>query len=404
MKILFLSTRLPHARVVSGHLIVYQRIRRLAARGHQVGLAVFGREDDDAHRDEMRQLAAELETVPLPRRPWAGRRLRDYWFSPVPPVFREFLSPEMFRRVGDMVERTHYDVVVAEFGRMGPYVHRNPYLSAVRKVISVHQCHTVATRQAMETLGYSPRALQAWIAMKGLRRYEFDMYRCADHLLTLTPEVRYAVQEQAPDLRITVIPSGVDTDFYRPGFPGEKEEALVYTGYYTDEPNRDAVAWFCHTVWPRLKARRPGLVFYVVGPEPTPDLLDIARKDRQVIVTGEVDDIRPYLARSRVFVCPIRLGSGMRGKILQAMAAGTPVVSTTLGSEGISLQMGETGFLADRPRIMAQYIDLLLGDEALQAKIAERARQFVVERFSWERGVDELENVLEEIVAARTLG
>ncbi len=402
MKILFLSTRLPHARVVSGHLIVYQRILRLAARGHQVGLAVFGREDDAAHAHEVKELVSELEIVPPPSRPWLGRRLYDYGFSAWPAVFNEFRSAEMFRRVGDLVERSRYDVVVAEFGRMGPYLHRNPYLPAVRKVISVHQCHTVASRKALETLGCSPRALREWLAMKGLRRYEFDMFRCADHLLTLSSEMRNAMQNEAPDLRVTVIPSGVDTDYYRPGFPGAREEAIVFTGYYTDEPNRDAVLWFCHTVWPRLKARRPDLVFYVVGPEPTPDLLDIARKDRQVIVTGEVDDIRPYLAKARIFVCPNRLGSGMRGKILQAMAAGTPVVSTTLSAEGINLQMGETGFLADRPRIMAEYIDLLLGDADLQARIAERARQFVVERFSWERGVGQLEDVLRQVVAART--
>ena len=237
--------------------------------------------------------------------------------------------------------------------------------------------------------------------MKGLERYEFAMYRCADRILVLTPEERYGLLGHAPDLRINVIPSGVDTDYYQPTDPGSREQALVFTGNYNDEPNCDAVMWFCHTVWPRLKSRYPDLTFYVVGPRPTSGMLDLARKDPRIIVTGEVDDIRPYLARARVFVCPNRLGSGMRGKILQAMAAGIPVVSTSLGAEGISIQMGDSGFLADKPRIMAQYIDLLLSDPALHASIMRHARVMVVDRFSWDRGIDLLENALHEVVEGR---
>jgi polysaccharide biosynthesis protein PslH len=400
MKVLFLSSRLPHGRVVSGHMIVYQRITRLFQRGYQVGLAVFAQDGDAGHLPEIRDKLIELEILPAPRRK-TGRRLFDYVFSPIPPRFANSYSPEMFKRVGDMVERTCYDVVVAEFGVMGQYLNVNPYLPAVRKVISVHQCLTIAGQKALELLGWSPRAVREWFALKGLQRYEFDMYRSADHILALTAEERFGVLNYAPDLRITVIPSGVDTNYFKPADPAVKERAIVFTGYYTDEPNRDAVMWFSHSVWPRLKAKYPDLTFYVVGPGPKPDMLDLAKKDPRIIVTGEVDDIRPYLARARIFVCPNRLGSGMRGKILQAMASGVPVVSTTLGAEGISIQQGENGFFADTPRIMEQSLDLLLSDPLLQNKVAKRAREMVVERFSWDRGIDLLETVLHEVVGGR---
>jgi glycosyltransferase involved in cell wall biosynthesis len=400
MKVLFLSSRIPHARVVSGHMIVHQRITRLVQRGYQVGLAAFSHEDDSEHIPLLRDKLIELETIPAPQ-PKAGRRLLDYFISPVPPRFANSYSPAMFKCVGDMVERTRYDVVVAEFGGMGQYLNMNPYLPAVRKVISVHQCQTIAGQKALELLGFSPRAMREWFALKGLQRYEFDMYRSADRILVLTAEERFGVLNNAPDLRITVIPSGVDTDYFKPAEPAVKERAIVFTGYYTDEPNRDAVMWFSHSVWPRLKAKYPDLTFYVVGPGPRPDMLELARKDPRIIVTGEVDDIRPYLARARIFVCPNRLGSGMRGKILQAMASGVPVVSTTQGAEGISIQQGENGFFADKPRIMAQAIDLLLGDPLLQANVARRAREMVADRFSWDRGIDLLETVLHEVVEGR---
>lgn len=401
MKILFISTRVPHPKVVSGHLIVYQRVKRLAERGHQVGLAVFGREDDEAHVPEVRDLLCELEIQPPPRSLGPVRRFLGAAFSPIPECFAEYYTPGMFRCVGDMVERTRYDVVVAEFGLMGQYVNRNPYLPAIRKIVSVHHCHSIAGRKALDLLRYSPRALREWVAVQGLQRYEFDMYRSADRLLVLTPEERFGMLTYAPDLRITVVPSGVDTDYFTPGDPSVRENALVYVGYYTDAPNRDAVLWFGHSVWPRLKSRHPDLKFYVVGPAPTPHMLDMARKDPRIIVTGEVEDIRPYLSRAKVFVCPIRLGSGMRGKILQAMACGIPVVSTTLGAEGIPIQMGDNGFLADKPRIIAQYVDLLLTDEALRDRVGARGREWVVERFSWERNAEQLETVVQEVVEGR---
>ena len=381
-------------------MIVYQRIARLAQRGYQVGLAVFAQDGDAEHVPEIRDKLIELEMVPAPRSK-PGRRLLDYFLSPVPPRFASSYSPAMFKCVGDMVERTRYDVVVAEFGGMGQYLNVNPYLPAVRKVISVHQCQTIAGQKALDLLGWSPRAIREWFALKGLERYEFDMYRSADRLLLLTAEERFGVSNRAPDLRITVIPSGVDTDYFKPTDPASRERAIVFTGYYTDEPNRDAAIWFCHSVWPRLKNKYPDLTFYVVGPGPRPDMIECARRDPRIIVTGEVDDIRPYLAKAQLFVCPNRLGSGMRGKILQAMASGVPVVSTTLGAEGISIQQGENGFLADKPRIMAQTIDLLLSDLPLQARGAKRAREMVVERFSWDRGIDLLETVLHEVVEER---
>jgi glycosyltransferase involved in cell wall biosynthesis len=368
----------------------------LFQRGYEVGLATFARDGDDEHSLEIRDKLIELEIVPAPRQRTGGR-LFSYVFSPIPPPFPNSYSPDMFKRVGDMVERTRYDVVVAEFGIMGQYLNVNPYLPAVRKVISVHQCQTIAAHKALELMGWSPRAIREWFALKGLQRYEFDMYRSADRILVLTAEERFGILNYAPDLRITVIPSGVDTNYFKPVDPALKERAIVFTGLYNDEPNRDAVLWFSQLVWPRLKAKYPDLTFYVVGPGPRPDMLELARKEPRIIVTGEVDDIRPYLARARIFVCPNRLGSGMRGKILQAMASGLPVVSTTLGAEGISIQQGENGFFADTPRIMEQYIDLLLSDPLLQNNVAQRARDMVLKRFSWDRGIDLLETVLQEV-------
>lgn len=396
MKILVISSRLPHAQVISGHQIVYQRVRRLAERGHEIGLACLASPDDEAHVESVRALARELEICPA-RAPLPAR-IGEALFPSRPARFREVYSPAMLKCVGDMIERTRYDVALAEFGLMGQYLHRNPYLPAVRKIISVHHCHTLSSRKTLQLLGRSPRAVAEWLALRRMQDYEFDLYRAADHTLVLSPEERYGVLSCAPDLRVTVIPSGVDTKYFKPPAQPAREEAIAITGYYDDVANRDAVLWFSRTVWPLLKQRHPGLSFYVVGPNPSGAMLDLARRDPRIVVTGWVEDIRPYLAKARVFVCPNRLGSGMRGKILQAMASGVPVAATTLGAEGIPIQIGNTGFLADTPDILVQQVSLLLDDEKLRETIARNARAMVEERFSWDRGINLLASVLHEVV------
>lgn len=396
MKILVLSPRLPHARVVGGHGIVYQRLRRLAARGHDIGLAVFAQPDDAAHLPEWKDLLRETVIVPAPRP--CCRVLRTV-FSSTPAIFARFRSAAMMQTAGQMAEKGGYEVVLAEFGVMGQHLQRNPYLPAVRKVISVHQCHTLAAHRVLQVNSGLWRALAARRQRARIGPYEFGLFRCADHLLALTPEVRLGMLQWDPTLRISVIPVGVDTLYFRPGGPIPKEPALLFTGDFTDEANADAALWFIRDVWPVLAARRPDLVFYLVGPRPPRSLVQAGSLDARIVATDEVDDIRPYLARAQVFVCPTRMGSGMHGKILQAMAAGVPVVSTTLGAEGIPIQMGDDGFLADTAAIMAQYTELLLDDEALRTSVSARARAMVTERFSWDRGVDQLEHVLQETVA-----
>jgi len=202
----------------------------------------------------------------------------------------------------------------------------------------------------------------------------------------------------APDLRITVIPYGVDVAAFRPPEIETERRGLLFTGYYSDEQNRDAVLWFLRHVWPHVVARRPDTTFHVVGPDPTPAMRAMGEIDLRVRVTNRVPDVRPYLHRAAVFVCPVRMGSGMRGKILEAMAAGTPVVTTSVGAEGIPAVPGENCFVADDPVVMANHIEWLLADEGLRRRLAENARRVVAERFSWDYTISRLEETLERVL------
>ncbi|MCK4758476.1 MAG: glycosyltransferase, partial [Candidatus Aminicenantes bacterium] len=158
-----------------------------------------------------------------------------------------------------------------------------------------------------------------------------------------------------------------------------------------------AVLHFHSEIWPLLKSRLPEVKFFVVGQGPPPEVQNLS-KDKTITVTGRVDDVRPFLKKGRVFICPVRLGGGFRGKILEAMAIGRPVVSTSLGAEGIPAHQRENIILADNPEDFAQGVEDLMTDDKLFERIRTNARKLVEEKYSWEKGVKVMEGVLEKMM------
>ena len=399
MKVLFITARIPYSGVAGGHALVYQRITRLAQRGHQIGLAALiepGHAINTA--DPLFSSLIEYAALPQPKPAGSVKRMARALFSKIPGFFHEVRSPALMRRIGDMVHESGYDLVVAEFSAMGQYLYRNPYLPAVRKIVSCHFSVATFSPDLARNLRASGHAPTSRLGMDRLLNYEISSYRSVDRVLVLTAHDRYSLLNADPTLRVNVIPVGVDTTYFRPSTALPSDElALVSTGQYEVYSNLDAVRWFVATCWPILKARRPGLKFYIVGPGNQTALRELSRKDESIVVTGGVNDIRPYLERATLFVCPVRLGSGLRFKLLEAMAAGLPLVTTTLGAEGIPLQNGDNCFMADKPEIMAECIDLLLGDESLRQSISSQARRLVEERFNWNHGIDLMEEVMQDV-------
>jgi len=397
MKILFITARIPHAGVAGGYSLVYQRICRLIDRGHQVGLAsLAGPGDPDPATLDFRPRLLECETVPAPRPVGCLRKLFRLATTGIPPYFWEYRSPALMRVIGDMVDRSGYDVAIAEFSAMGQYLVRNPHLPAVRKIISCHFGIANAYRSIARTMGMTPSGLRSRFNINRALNYEIFMYRSVDRVLVLTAHDRYNLLNTDPTLHINVIPCGVDAAYFRPPDDAPRGKSIIFTGQYDNIANLDAVRWFVSTCWPLVKKMHPDLVFHVVGPGARDELQAIARRDSSIVVTGEVGDVRPHLHRSMVYVCPVRLGSGLRFKLFEAMAAGVPVVTTSLGADGIPLQSGDNCFVADTPEIMAGVIDLLLSDDELRQSVARHARELVRDRFDWNQGINLMERVIND--------
>jgi len=398
MRILFLSHRLPYAEVAGGHRLVYERLKYLVDQGHEVGLATFVSKKERCFIKPMRDLLFELHTQQAPSRHFY-RRFANY-FSSVPAIFLRHYSRRMMRQIGEMVENHKYDLVIAEFSEMGQYLHRNPYLPAVHKIISCHRCLTSTVDNYLHTKGLSNcLRLKSWIQTKTIPNYEFQVYGCADRLLTLTAEDKYDLLKYSPDLNINTVPMGMDIEKINEVQDLPKEQILLLTGYFGDIANADAAKWFLTSVWPDLRRKNPMLQFYIVGDGASNKLRRMARMDPRVKVTGWVDDLRPYRKIAQVFVCPVRLGAGVRTKCLEAMSAGLPVVSTSLGMHGLPTENGNNCFVADTPELMVQCIEWLLSDEELRSNMAHKAKQVIETRFSAETTMAYFERILKETVS-----
>ena len=233
-----------------------------------------------------------------------------------------------------------------------------------------------------------------------LRRYEAQVCRQFPLNITVSGADAETLGEICPGIRTVVIPNGVDTDYFRPSW-GHETPALVFTGGMNMFANRDAVEWFLDDAWPMVKLKVPGVQFYAIGQRPSPRVLEAAARDECVHVPGHVPDVRPWVERAAIYVVPMRVGGGTRLKVVDAMAQGKAIVSTTLGIEGIDGQDGVHFVIADEAQDFADRIIELIARPDERRRLGESARARAESHYAWRTLGDRLGNAYAEVVQVR---
>jgi glycosyltransferase involved in cell wall biosynthesis len=236
-----------------------------------------------------------------------------------------------------------------------------------------------------------PLARQRWLARRQAAKWRHWAQRVLpgfDLVVAVSDEDLRALP--VPPSQLAVIPNGVDTASFSPT-PLPAGPRLVFTGALYTGPNRDGLQWFCREVLPLIRRQQPNATLTIAGMAPTADVAALGAVEG-VNVLSDVADIRPFIGEARVVVVPLRVGSGSRLKILEALAAGRPVVSTTVGAEGLDLEPGRHLLLADEPAAFAEAVCRLIGDEASARSLVGPGRRAVEELYAWpdigERFVD----------------
>jgi glycosyltransferase involved in cell wall biosynthesis len=231
-----------------------------------------------------------------------------------------------------------------------------------------------------------------------LRLREGEACAQADLTIAVSDEDKKRLAQLAPNARFATIPTGVDTSYFKPNGRREIPARLVFTGSMDWHPNEDAVIYFSEAILPRIRTYVPEISLTVVGRNPSARLREVA--DRAgIMVTGTVDDVRPYIDEAALYVVPLRAGSGTRLKIFEALAMGKAVVSTTVGAEGLSVTPGRDVVLADEPDDFAASVISLLHEPAERRMLGEAGRTLVETHYSWAQVTSDFETCCKSVVA-----
>jgi polysaccharide biosynthesis protein PslH len=345
------------------------------------------------------------EQRPLPTRGWKYLLLRlvapFHWarlfvfcfgYVEAPGLYWMIPSPERLEAVKKLVGENKFDLIMCEFEGNAELVGKSV---KIPKAIMTHNVQSgLFTRiRKMYGMGWEDRLFYLPELLKVIW-YE-RMYSSRFQLgITVSREDQKVLQHHSPGLRVEMIPNGVDLDFYRPTDTVVQPKTLVYIGNYSYPPNADAALYYCESILPLIRSEVPDIHTVFVGMKP-PEAL---KTFPGVETTGFVQDIRPFVAQAGCVIVPLRVGGGTRLKILDSLAMGKAIVSTSLGAEGIDLTHGKDILLADRPDDFARCVTRLVNQPDFGRQLGENGRNLVERKYSWDVLVDQLTEYLQEII------
>lgn len=380
--ILWVTYGLPYPPISGARMRDLNLIRQLA-KCHAIHL--FSLLEDVAEADyvgELQSLCASIETFPLGHQSLSARidLLAQHARARRPLATFPFMNRALLARLREVAIALPADAIQIEHSFLAPYVEALPGFRGL-KILSLHNLGELQYRRlARLSLGL-PARLDYSLKARLMRRWEAEWAARFDCIIAVSEIDAQRLVSINPALRVAVIENGVDTR-QCPPLPDAVEQRLLFVGTMGYAPNVDAMLWFCDQVLPRIQDAVPPVQLSIVGRAPAPAIRKLARR-KNVSVTGQVADTTPYYRDASVVVVPLRAGGGTRLKILEAMAFGRPVVSTTLGCEGLAARDGEHLLIADSPAAFADAVIRLLNDRALRERLARDARRLVEERYDW---------------------
>jgi len=391
--VLFLSPYPVCPPIHGGGVFIYQTLLELV-KHCDVHLVILL--DEEWQREAHDELTAKCKTaeylVRLEGRPRGFGSLTPF-------AVREFANDDLRWAIHRTLLLHRVDVVQLDYTNMGQYAEE---YRQIANVLFEHDVYFQSIGRALAKDGaWMRRPAAAYEYLRALR-YELKLLPRMDRIQMCSQANEDFLLEFVPELKDkmqTGLRAGIDTSRYVFKPDGREPDTLLFLGSFRHIPNREALEWFTQNVWPLIVAARPETRLIIIGSDPPPrhSLPDVGR----VEMVGFVDDVRDALARYAVFICPILTGSGVRVKLLEAYAAGIPVVSTVIGAEGLSAFDGDTCALADDPAEFAAKTVELLGDPGRAAELARKARVHVMAEWDMATITRELAESYREVIAEK---
>lgn len=393
--VLMLTPYVPYPPTSGGRSRTYNLIQHLSEH-YAITLVCFGRPEETAF--DLTPLDAWCDLIVVPRAP-SPSTLRAALLSLTslkPITMRLYHTPAMEAAVAQVLAERRIDLIHVESFYMLPNLPAQPDVPVLLSEPAIE--YVAWGRHARVAQPWYTRPAIALEALK-MRIWEPRAWSEVTVVGTMSNVDAAAIRRATPGVLTVPTPNGVDVRYFNidPAVEREPQTAL-FLGDYKYFPNADAVLYFAQEILPLVRRRYPDFQFVVVGKDPTSDMRALQESIPGITLTGMVDDTRPYLQRATMFVCPLRSGSGTRFKLLEALACGCPVISTTIGAEGLHAVDGQHLLLRDTAESFADAIVTLIEDPVQAAALGRTGREWVVNTHAWEHSAALLRAAYEKLI------
>jgi polysaccharide biosynthesis protein PslH len=318
--------------------------------------------------------------------------------SPYPYVVASHLSKQLRNSISQLCARESFDLVHCEWT---PYAVNLPAALPCPTHCMAHNVESVVWRRNQLVEQNPLKRFYFGLQAQKMERFERGILPGFSRISSVSKEDKEIISQWVARDRIAVVPNGVDVEYFQPMKAKENPGSLIFIGSLDWRPNIDCMLYFLDQIWPRIKRMSPEVKITIVGRNPNPGLMSRAERDPAVTVNGSVEDVRPFLDSAEVCVVPLRVGSGSRLKILEAFAMEKPVVSTSIGAEGLDVEHGKHLLIADSPDNFAAAVVKLLREPAYRGKLSLEGRRLVEEKYSWKMLAAQLELEWQTAVSRR---
>jgi sugar transferase (PEP-CTERM/EpsH1 system associated) len=393
MNILFLTKEVPFP-PDNGHRNRSFHMLEGLAKKHSISLICFGNSQTDENRIEgIKQYCDSITIIPAKKQ---QNRLSFLFLafsgilSFLPNAIKSRYSPEMKEKVEKLLQNDKIECVLCDS------IYQAVHLSKQKRaktILAEHNIESLIIYRYFLIERNLFKKLYAFLEWVKFRSFENKTWPIFDKCMVVSDPEKEEISKRTVQRNIEIIPNGVDTNYFNFNNVKEKPLSLIYTGQMDWHPNIDAMDYFLRKIFPLIKAQIPDISFCILGHKP-PKKIQILAERSHSIITGFVDDVRSYVAEASVFVVPLRIGSGTRLKILEAMSMGKPIVSTSIGCEGLEVTNGENIVIADEPALFANQVIKLLQDPVLRKKLGSAARRTVEEKYTWDKITEKLNMVV----------
>lgn len=392
-----LTPYLPYPLLSGGQIRTYNLLKKLANK-HEVTLfALIKDEEEKKYIPELQKYCTAVRVFKRSKTPFTIKNIITTAFSSFPFLVIRNLVPEVSQAIKEEIEQQHYDLIHAETFYMMPHIPKSVTLPII------------LVEQTIEYLGYESYAQKAPsilrpllnVDIRKIKHWEKHYWNACETLIVMSQDDKeYIEKEIGEEKKIEVVANGVDASWFaekKRQLPSEP--TVLSVGTFKWLPNVEAVNFLIHKVWPHIKKSLPSAKLWIVGNAPTKEIQQIAERQKDIIVSGRIPDIRDAFSQAHVLVAPVFSGKGTRYKIIEALASGTPVVATPTAVEGLNIVHKKHALIGTTADEIASLTLELLNDTSLQDKLAKNGRTYISQYFDWNLIAKKLDTIYQKIGA-----